>query len=374
MSSNSQKAYQLGQSIWYDNIQRRLLENGEMAGMIERGEIYGVTSNPSIFNNAIAKSNDYDDALIPLAKQGKSAIEIFETLAVDDIRAAADLFLDLYNRTNGEDGYVSFEVNPSLAKDTEATCEEAQRLWDLVDRPNLMIKIPATTEGLLAVEHSIANGLNINVTLIFSRERYEEVMEAYISGLEKRVVEGNSIDNIASVASFFVSRIDSKIDLWLNDIIAQGQSNSDIAENLLGKIAVANAKTAYQRFKKIFNSERFATLKANGARLQRPLWASTSTKNPSYSDVLYIDSLIGPSTVNTIPPSTLAAFNDHGEVSKSLDKDLPSSERSLSDLEGLGISLKQATEELEREGVEAFSKAFVSLNETIETRRKEVVG
>ncbi len=374
MSSNSQKVYQLGQSIWYDNIQRRLLENGEMAGMIERGEIYGVTSNPSIFNNAIAKSDDYDDALIPLAKQGKSAKEIFETLAVEDIRTAADLFLDLYNRTNGGDGYVSLEVNPGLAMDTEATCDEAQRLWDLVARPNLMIKIPATKEGLPAVERSIANGLNINVTLIFSQDRYEEVMEAYISGLERRLAEGNPIDNIASVASFFVSRIDSKIDLWLNDIIAQGQSNSETAKSLLGKIAVANAKMAYQRFNKKFKSEKFTTLRAKGARLQRPLWASTSTKNPLYSDVLYIDSLIGLSTVNTIPPNTLVAFNDHGEVSESLNKELPSSERALSDLEGIGISLKQATKELEKEGVESFSKAFVSLNETIESRRKEVVG
>ena len=251
---------------------------------------------------------------------------------------------------------------------------EAPRLWDLVDRPNLMIKIPATKEGLPAIEHSIVNGLNINVTLIFSLDRYEEVMEAYISGLEKRIVGGTPIDNIASVASFFVSRIDSKIDLWLNESIAQGQSNSDIAENLLGKIAVASAKMAYQRNKKIFNSERFIKLRTKGARLQRPLWASTSTKNPSYSDVLYIDSLIGPLTVNTIPPNTLLAFNRHGIVSDSLEKDLDLSELHIADLKTIGISLNQATDELEQEGVVAFKEAFSSLIETIESRRREVVG
>jgi len=374
MGSNSKKVYQLGQSIWYDNIQRRLLENGDMAAMIERGEIYGVTSNPSIFNNAIANSDDYDNELIPLAEEGKTAFEIFETLALDDIRVAADLFIDIYKSTNGRDGYISLEVNPNLARDTDATCNEAQRLWDLVDRPNIMIKIPATIESLPAIERSTANGLNINVTLIFSQERHVEVIDAYLSGLEKRVAEGKPIDHIASVASFFVSRIDTKADNYLEEIISRGGSEMNLAKTLKGKVAVANAKAAYQRFKKVFGRDRFAGLKEKGARLQRPLWASTSTKNPAYSDVLYVDSLIGSDTVNTIPPHTLVAFNEHGVVENTLEKDLDDAEQVLSNLESVGISLVQVTDELEQEGVTTFSNAFASLLETIEAKVMEVGG
>jgi transaldolase len=374
MGSNSKKVYQLGQSIWYDNMQRRLLENGDMAAMIKRGEIYGVTSNPSIFNNAIANSDDYDDDLIPLAEVGKTAFEIFEILALDDIRVAADLFIDIYKSTNGRDGYISLEVNPNLASDTDATCNEAQRLWDLVDRPNLMIKIPATIEGLPAIERSIANGLNINVTLIFSQERYIEVMDAYLSGLEKRIAEGKRIDHIVSVASFFVSRIDTKADNYLEEIISRRGSEVDLAKTLRGKVAIANAKAAYQRFKKVLGRDRFAGLKEKGARIQRPLWASTGTKNPAYSDVFYVDSLIGSDTVNTIPPHTLVAFNEHGVVENSLIKNLDDAEQVLANLESVGISLAQVTDELEQEGVTAFSNAFTSLLETIEARRKEVVG
>lgn len=374
MSNNSKKTYELGQSIWYDNIQRQLLENGELAGMIENGWIYGVTSNPSIFNNAIAKSDDYDDDLIPLAKGGKSADEIFETLAVEDIRAAADLFQDLYEATDGGDGYVSLEVNPTLANNTDETCDEAQRLWELVDRPNLMVKIPATKEGIPAIQRSIANGLNINVTLIFSQQRYLEVMEAYLAGLEARVNEGKPIDRIASVASFFVSRIDSKVDSRLEQVIAKEGPQAALAVGLRGQIAVANAKMAYQRFKEVFESDRFAAIKEHGARLQRPLWASTSTKNPNYSDVLYVDSLIGPNTVNTIPPKTLDDFNHHGSVALTLEENVSQAEAALDNLEKAGVSLDQVTQELEQEGVAAFSKAFVDLLETVEQRRKGVVS
>jgi transaldolase len=370
--NNSQKVYQLGQSIWYDNIQRRLLESGDMTGMIERGEIYGVTSNPSIFNNAIAKSNDYDDDLIPLIKANKSAEEIFEILAVEDIRQAADLFGDLYSSTNGGDGYVSLEVNPDLANNTDATVKEAKRLWDLVDRSNLMIKIPATKEGLPAITRSIASGLNINVTLIFSQQRYEEVIDAYLTGLEIRVSEEKPINKIASVASFFVSRIDSKVDKYLDDLISSGHNAGEMAKKLQGKVAIANAKEAYQRFKQIFGSERFTMLMEKGARVQRPLWASTSTKNPDYPDVLYVDSLIGPDTVNTIPPKTLDAFNDHGLVKNKLENDLDESCEVLANLEVVGISLTQVTNELEYEGVDAFSSAFHELLETVESRRQEI--
>lgn len=371
--NNSQKIYQLGQSIWYDNIQRQLLENGNMADMIERGLIYGVTSNPSIFNNAIVKSNDYDGDLIPLAKASKKAEEIFEILAVEDIRRAADLFSGLYTSTNGGDGYVSLEVNPDLANNTEATISEAQRLWKLVACPNLMIKIPATKEGLPAITHAIADGLNINVTLIFSLERYEKVMDAYLKGLEIRVSQGKPVNHIASVASFFVSRIDTKVDKYLDEIIAIGDDREELARSIQGKIAIANAKQAYQRFIRVFGSERVMSLKEKGARVQRPLWASTSTKNPAYSDVLYVDSLIGPDTVNTIPPNTLVALNDHGVVKNTLENNLEESRKALTDLEALGISMARVTDELEMEGVAAFSSAYHKLLEAVEARRLEVV-
>jgi transaldolase len=370
MSNNSQKAYQLGQSIWYDNIQRRLLENGELAGMIEQGEIYGVTSNPSIFHNSIAKSGDYDAALIPLAKAGKSAVEIFEALAVEDIRQAADLFASLYESTDGGDGFVSLEVDPDLANNTEKTLSEAKRLWKLVDRPNLMIKIPATKEGLPAITAAIAAGINVNVTLIFSQERYEEVMEAYLAGLEQRASAGEPLERVASVASFFVSRLDTNVDGKLKAKAEAGEIGREKADTLYGKAAVANAKLAYQRFRKVFESERFATLESKGAQLQRPLWASTSTKNPAYPDVLYVDTLIGPNTVNTIPPNTLVQFNDHGKAGLTLEEGLVESEQVFADLEAAGISIEQVTQELEEAGVKAFSDAFHSLIETVEARRQ----
>jgi transaldolase len=390
MTNNSEKLYELGQSIWYDNIQRGLLKNGELAAMIAAGKIYGVTSNPSIFNKAISKSDDYDAELEALANAGKSAVEIFEALAVADIQAAADLFAPVYQATDGGDGYVSLEVNPDLAHDTQATCSEAKRLWKTVDRPNLMVKIPATQAGIPAIEQSVAEGLNINVTLIFSVERYVEVMEAYISGLERRVKAGKPIDRQASVASFFISRIDSKIDGWLDAIIGENRRfslkkerspfhkaegpNADLAAQLRGEIAVANGKRAYARFKQVFAGERFQALQENGARYQRPLWASTSTKDPAYPDTKYVDDLIGPNTVNTVPPATLEAFNDHGTVGLTVEKDLEAAEKALDGLEQVGLSLDQATQELEDEGVAAFSKAFAALLDAVEQRRKEVVG
>ncbi|MGD8458165.1 MAG: transaldolase [Anaerolineales bacterium] len=371
--NKSQKVFNLSQSIWYDNIERSLLVDGGMADMIDKGLIYGVTSNPSIFNNAIAKTNHYDSDLVPLVKDGKNAEEIFEILAVEDIRCAADLFSDMYISTNGGDGYVSLEVNPDIANDTRATISEAKRLWDLVDRSNLMIKIPATKEGLPAITDAIVNGLNVNVTLIFSLERYEQVMDAYLKGLETRILDGEPVENIASVASFFVSRIDTKVDNYLDEIISLSDGREELAKNTQGKVAVASAKEAYQRFQKVFGSERFTPLQEKGARVQRPLWASTSTKNPNYSDVLYVDSLIGPDTVNTIPPSTLLAFNDHGVVKNALEDDLDEARKTLSDLDSLGISINQVTEELENEGVAAFSSAYHKLLDSVEARRFEIV-
>ena len=357
-----------GQSIWYDNIQRRLLENGELAAMIAGDEIRGVTSNPSIFQNAIAKSHDYDAALVPMAHAGLGAEEIFYKLAIEDIRAAADLFLPLFQKSKGGDGYVSLEVNPYLAHDTQGTIREAKRLWQLVDRPNLMVKIPATPEGIPAISEVIGSGINVNVTLIFSLSRYAQVMEAFLTGLEKRHQQGLPIASIASVASFFVSRVDSKVDLQLQKLVNEADSDASKAADLMGKAAIANAKLAYEQFHHVFQSERFSPLEQVGAKRQRPLWASTSTKNPAYRDVLYIEELIGPETVNTVPPQTLAAFKDHGNPRLSLDSNLELAHRDLEDLEKIGISMQVVTQELEDEGVKAFSDSFGALIKTIEER------
>ena len=362
MTNAINELHNLGQSIWYDNIERRLLENGALAKMISDGEIRGITSNPSIFHNAIAKSSDYDAALAPLAKAGKRSMEIYESLAIADIRFAADLFQPLFGASGGLDGYVSLEVSPFLAHDSEKTAAEAARLWSEVDRPNLMIKIPATEAGLPAIRQSIAAGLNVNVTLIFSVERYAQVMDAYLSGLEDRLAAGRPVDHIASVASFFVSRIDSKVDEWLK---AHGD------KRLAGKMAIANAKLAYARFKEIFGSERFARLARHGARVQRPLWASTSTKNPAYPDVLYIETLIGPHTVNTVPPKTLDAFRDHGRAALTLETGVDEARQVFADFEALGLSFGEATDQLEEEGVKAFADAFTALLEAVEKRRLE---
>ncbi len=353
------KLTSLGQSLWYDNIQRKLLENGELQAMIERGEIRGVTSNPTIFNNAIAKTSDYDSALTPLAWAGWDAEKIFWQLAIEDIRAACDAFAPLYEETNGGDGYVSLEVSPYLAHDTEATAAQAQQLWARVQRPNLMIKIPATREGIPAIRKAIAAGVNVNVTLIFSLTRYAEVMDAYLSGLEERAAAGHPIDHIASVASFFVSRVDTKIDPKLPD-----------TSPLKGKAAIANAKLAYDLYQQTFAGRRWENLKVKGARVQRPLWASTSTKNPAYPDTIYVDNLIGPETVNTVPPQTLEAFKDHGVAEATLLRGLDEAQNVIRQLEALGISMDVITQELEDEGVKAFADAFAQLLATIDERRK----
>jgi transaldolase / glucose-6-phosphate isomerase len=364
MSGSIKKLTSLGQSLWYDNIQRKLLVNGELNAMIERGDIRGVTSNPTIFQNAIAKTNDYDAALIPLAWAGWDAEKIFWQLAVEDIQEACDLFKPLYEKTRGGDGYVSIEVSPLLARDTEGTIKQAQELWERVNRPNLMVKIPATREGIPAIRASIAAGININVTLIFSLARYTEVMDAYLAGLEDRVAKELPVQQIASVASFFVSRVDAKIDPRLPE-----------DSPLRGKAAIANAKLAYEAFESIFTSPRFATLKARfRARVQRPLWASTGTKNPAYPDTLYVDELIGPDTVNTVPPATLDAFRDHGNAKLTITDGLDEAQKIFVDLKALGISMSSVTQELEEEGVKAFADAFKSLLETIEERRNAALA
>ncbi len=369
MSSIS-KLTDLGQSIWYDYMERLILVNGELAALINQGDIRGLTSNPSILNHAIAKSKDYDSALIPMAWAGYDDKKILEQLMIEDIERVADLFRPLFDKTHCGDGFVSLEVRPDLAYETEKTIVEAQRLWDIVNRPNVMIKIPATKPGLTAIRRSIASGININITLIFSIDRYKEVMDAYLSGLEDRLKAGKPIDQLNSVASFFVSRIDSKVDKYLEPIIQSSGKEAPIAKALLGKIAIANARLAYEEFRKVFESERFQKIQAKGAKLQRPLWASTSTKNPAYPDTMYVDELIGNHTVNTVPPQTLDAFRDHGKVKLSIEKNLDQARKDFSDLESVGISMKKVTQELEEEGVQTFSESYNSLIASVKIRRE----
>jgi len=363
MNGRIDKLTRLGQSLWYDNIQRRLLDNGELEGLIKRGEIRGVTSNPSIFHNAIAKTNDYDSALTPLAWAGWSAEDIFWQLAIEDIQRACDLFCPLYEGTNGGDGYVSIEVSPYLAHETYKTVKQAKALWERVDRPNLMIKIPATQEGIPAIRKTIASGINVNVTLIFALSRYAQVMDAYLSGLEDRLQAGKPIDDIGSVASFFVSRVDTKVDKLLPG-----------KPYLHGLAAIGNARLAYSDFLQTISGERWEALKVHGANLQRPLWASTSAKNPAYLDTLYVNTLIGPNTVNTVPPQTLDAFRDHGLPKESITEDMDRVRALFGQLKTEGVSMDAVTQELEEEGVKAFADAFTALLGTIEERRAAAVS
>lgn len=363
------KLHQLGQSIWYDNIERRLLKNGEMEKMIIDGEIRGVTSNPSIFQNAIAKSTDYDSAIQPLAWSDWDAEEIFFQLAIEDIREACDLFLPLYKESDGSDGYVSLEVNPKLAYDTDGTTKQVKELWERVNRKNLMVKIPATKEGLPAIRKSIATGINVNVTLIFSVERYEEVIDAYLSGLEERISKNLPVEKIASVASFFVSRVDSKVDGLLEDLLINREIDSTTYQSLKGKAAIANSRLAYELYEREVHSERFKKLIEKKAKMQRPLWASTSTKNPDYRDVVYVEELIAENTVNTVPPKTLDAFRDHGDSVVRIKDDLENARQLFPALERVGILISDVTQALEDEGVSAFEKAFVSLLATIKERK-----
>ena len=364
----------IGQSIWYDNIERKLLEDGTLAGMVERGEIRGITSNPSIFNKAISNSSDYDREIESLAKEGLSREDVYEQLAVRDIQRAADMFLPLYQETKGGDGYVSLEVSPFLARETEKTIQDAKKLWKMVNRPNLMVKIPATKEGLPAVTEAIAAGINVNVTLIFSITRYRAVMDAYLTGLEKRVQEGKEIGGIASVASFFISRIDTKLDNQLTDLLPKSSVDErKIINNLFGKAALASGKLAFDAYEEMFGEEasRFTDLVQSGANKQRALWASTSTKNPQYPDTMYVDELIGPDTVNTVPPQTLVAFFDHGTVERSIDRHVDEARLAFENLAKVGIEMEQVAEDLEIEGVKSFADAFTSLLDSLQARMQD---
>ena len=363
-----QQIHELGQSIWLDYIRRDFVSNGQLARLIEAGEVRGVTSNPTIFEEAIAKSDLYNDAIRPLAHAAWETELIFESLAVEDVRAASDLFLPVYEGSDGKDGFVSIEVSPRLADDTQGTLTEARRLWESVNRPNLMVKIPATESGVPAIEQAIYEGININVTLVFSLERYSQVMEAYLRGLERRMEANQPIDRVASVASFFVSRVDTAVDAKLEAILREEGANAPKALAMLGRAAIANAKLAYAQFKVAFGDPRFGRLREYGGRTQRPLWASTSTKNPAYPDVLYVEQLIGKGTVNTLPPKTLNAFRDHGLAELTLDQDLAVARAHLDTLADLGISMEAVTQDLERDGVRKFADSFDSLLKAVEDR------
>ena len=371
MSNRLVEIMKLGQSIWYDNIRRAMLTTGDLQKKIEEDDLRGVTSNPTIFEKAITGSTDYDEQLRQLVQAGKSVTEIYEDLVVDDIGAAADTLKPVYDKTDGLDGYISLEVNPKLAYDTQGTIDEAARLFERVGRKNVMIKIPAAQEGLPAIEESIYRGININITMIFSIENYEQVAEAFIKGLERRAAEGKNVDHIASVASFFVSRVDTAIDADLEYKARHASSPEEKQrlEGLCGRAAIANAKLAYAKYKEIFHGPRFADLKAKGAQVQRCLWASTGTKNPNYSDVLYVDNLIGPETVNTVPPATYTAIRDHGRVGLTLEEGLDECRALIGQLAEVGIDLKEVTEKLQRDGLAAFVNSFDTLSESIEAKR-----
>lgn len=360
----------LGQSVWFDFIRRSLITSGELMELIDKG-VRGITSNPAIFEKAIAGSNDYDEDINKLAQSDKSVDEIYEALAFDDIGRAADLLRETYDTSGGIDGYVSLEVNPHLADETEKTIQEATRLYETLNRPNVMIKVPATAAGLPAITELIGAGMNVNVTLIFGLENYKAVADAYISGLEKlartgpTVTPGHPVNKVASVASFFVSRLDSAIDKELEKLNQK---------QLLGKSAIANSKLAYAEFKQIFSGSRWQLLKDAGARVQRVLWASTSAKNPDFADTLYVDELIGPDTVNTIPPATLDSFMDHGRVAETLTKDWEEAREQIAKLAELGIDLQAVTQQLQEDGVVAFAKPFDALLQSIAEKRERLLN
>jgi transaldolase len=356
-----------GQSPWLDYIRRDLFTTGELKRLIDEDGLKGMTSNPAIFEKAIG-SEYYKDSIAELAqKKDLSAVDIYEKIAIEDIQTAADALHGVYEATNKRDGYVSLEVSPTLADDANGTLEEARRLWKAVDRPNLMIKVPATDVGFDVIAQLISEGINVNVTLLFSQDAYRKVAEAYISGLEKRAADGEEISSVASVASFFVSRIDSLVDSQIEEKLKTASgAEKELLESLLGKVAIANAKMAYQAYEELFSDERWGKLAEKGAQTQRVLWASTGTKNAEYSDVLYIEELIGKDTVNTIPPATWDSFRDHGNLRKSLTEDVSGAEKTLEDLEKAGISLEAATDKLLVDAVRLFVEPFDKMIAAVE--------
>jgi len=359
-----------GQSVWHDNISRDLINSGKLKRLIDEDGLRGVTSNPTIFEKAINGTSDYDAPLKSLLADGKDVKEIYEALAIEDIQRAADLFRPVFNETGGQDGFVSLEVSPKLAHQTEETLQEARRLWRRVNRPNVMIKVPAPPAGIPAVERLIGEGININITMMFSMGHYTQIAEAYLRGLEILEQSGKPL-TVASVASFFVSRVDTLVDKLLEGRLPQAtHSQREEIESLQGKTAIANSRLVYQKFKQIFGGPRFFALKQKGARVQRPLWASTSTKNPHYRDVLYVEELIGPNTVDTMPPATIDAFRDHGVVRPSLEENLEEAKQIFVRLAQLGIDMDEVALKLQNDGVKLFADSFDTLMESISAKRR----
>ena len=366
-----------GQSVWLNFIQRKLLTGGELKRLVEEDGLKGVTSNPAIFEKAIADSDDYDDVIAGVGGDGSAAPkEVYEAIATRDIQEAADVLRPVYDETGRRDGYVSLEVSPYLAHDTEGTVAEARRLWNTVSRDNLLIKVPGTPEGVPAIEQLVGEGISVNVTLLFAREAYEQVAQAYIRGLARAAADGLDLARIASVASFFISRIDTLVDDTLEERIgsASGEEEKDRLRTLKGKVAIANAKLTYKRYKEILQGEGWQALVGKGARPQRLLWASTSTKNPDYPDVLYVDELIGADTVNTIPPATLDAYRDHGKARESLEEDLEGAAETMAALERAGVSMEDVTDKLLDDGVRLFSEAFDKLLAAVEAECRKAAG
>ncbi|HSC45384.1 MAG TPA: transaldolase [Candidatus Acidoferrum sp.] len=356
-----------GQSPWLDFIRRNILLNGDLKKMIDNDGLRGMTSNPAIFEKAITAGDDYNDIVKAQDAKSSTPMALYEKIAIRDVQGAADIFASVHKETKGRDGYVSLEVSPNLAFDTQATLEEARRLWKTVNRPNVMIKIPATPQGVPAIRQALEDGININITLLFAQSAYEQVAEAYISALEARVAKGQDVSHIASVASFFVSRIDSLVDSTIDSKLKTetDSAKKSLLESLRGKVAIANARRTYAKYQQLFGGSRWQALASKGAQTQRLLWASTSTKNPKYRDVLYVEELIGADTVDTIPPATFDAFRDHGKLRNSLTDDLPGANKTMSDMEAAGISMKEVTDKLLTDAVKLFQDPFKQLLDAI---------
>jgi transaldolase len=371
MTNPLQQLQALGQSVWYDNIDRAQLHSGLFQRLIDENGIVGTTANPTIFEQSISKGTAYDEQIQQMIQEGKNTKEIYEALVITDVRMVADKLLPVYEQTLRQDGYVSLEVSPDLAHDTEGTLAEVRRFWNTVDRPNLIVKIPATPAGIPAIRQALSEGININITLIFALDNYRQVVEAYLSALEQRSAKRQDISHIASVASFFVSRVDVLVDPLLGGrITAVGESvERQKLQALQGKIAIANARLVYQEFKRLFSTPRFKTLSSSGAHVQRPLWASTSTKNPAYRDVLYAEELIGPNTVDTMPLTTIENFLNHGKVRLSIEDNIQEAKAELAALEEVGIHYNQVTQQLQEEGVARFADSFHKLYASIANKR-----
>ncbi|MBA3646721.1 MAG: transaldolase [Gemmatimonadaceae bacterium] len=368
MADRLKELNDMGQSIWLDSIDRTMLHNGDLERRIREDSLTGMTSNPTIFQKALASGTAYDEQLLG-AEAGQNPSQLFELVETQDVRDACDLFAGVFASTRGADGFVSIEVSPGVSNSADATVEEARRLWKAVNRPNVMVKVPGTEEGAIAVRRLIAEGVNVNITLLFAIEAHARVIEAYLAGLEDRVRAGQPVDGISSVASFFVSRVDSEIDKRLDALAANAiGSERERLEMLKGRAAIANAKLAYKLFTEKFSGPRWEKLKAQGARVQRPLWASTSTKNPKYRDVMYVEELIGPDTVDTMPPATIDAFRDHGEVKRTVNARVGAAEGLLKEIEAVGISMREVTDKLLGEGIASFQKSFDELLGGIQTK------